>query len=78
MRTRGSGRLPNGSMVNWVIVSQGGPMPDLLAATLLSFAAVSGLEAAHTADKIADDYPRALAVARERGMPIFIDAWAPW
>jgi hypothetical protein len=25
-----------------------------------------------------DDYPKALEEARARGVPIFIDAWAPW
>ena len=27
---------------------------------------------------IADDYPKALQLARERKLPIFIEAWAPW
>ncbi len=27
---------------------------------------------------IDDDYPRALAEARARGVPLFVDAWAPW
>lgn len=27
---------------------------------------------------IEDDYPRALEVARQRKLPIFIEAWAPW
>lgn len=27
---------------------------------------------------IEDDYPRALAEARAKKLPIFIDAWAPW
>ena len=27
---------------------------------------------------IADDYARALAEARARGLPLFIEAWAPW
>jgi hypothetical protein len=27
---------------------------------------------------IRDDYPRALAEARARKLPIFIEAWAPW
>lgn len=25
-----------------------------------------------------DDYPRALAEARGRDLPLFIEAWAPW
>jgi len=27
---------------------------------------------------IADDYPKALAQAKARGLPIFIETWAPW
>src|SRR3954452_13495376 len=27
---------------------------------------------------IEDDYPRALALARNTGKPLFVDAWAPW
>jgi hypothetical protein len=27
---------------------------------------------------IEDDYPRALAEARVRKVPLFVDSWAPW
>lgn len=27
---------------------------------------------------IADDYPAALAEARQRDLPIFVESWAPW
>lgn len=27
---------------------------------------------------IEDDYPRALEIARQRKLPIFVDSWAPW
>jgi len=27
---------------------------------------------------IDDDYPRALAEARAKKLPIFVEAWAPW
>ena len=27
---------------------------------------------------IADDYPGALAEARAKKLPIFVEAWAPW
>jgi thiol-disulfide isomerase/thioredoxin len=27
---------------------------------------------------VEDDYPRALSEARARGVPLFVDAWAPW
>jgi hypothetical protein len=41
-----------------------------LAAPLLASAAGPGW--------ISDDYPGALAEARARQVPIFVDAWAPW
>ena len=27
---------------------------------------------------IEDDYPRALAEAKTKGLPLFVDTWAPW
>ncbi len=27
---------------------------------------------------LSDDYPAALGDARARGLPLFIEAWAPW
>ncbi len=27
---------------------------------------------------IADDYPKAVALARARKVPIFVESWAPW
>jgi hypothetical protein len=27
---------------------------------------------------IDDDYPKAVALARARHVPLFIEAWAPW
>jgi hypothetical protein len=27
---------------------------------------------------IVDDWPRALAEARERDLPVFVESWAPW
>lgn len=27
---------------------------------------------------IEDDYPRALSEAKSRGLPLFVDTWAPW
>lgn len=27
---------------------------------------------------IDDDYPRALAEARQRQLPLFVETWAPW
>jgi hypothetical protein len=54
----------------------------LLAATL----AVSGSASATTTKSeskevlpfIADDYPKALALARAERKPIFLETWAPW
>jgi tetratricopeptide (TPR) repeat protein len=35
-------------------------------------------QAAEVLSFIGDDYPRALALARTRHVPLFVDAWAPW
>lgn len=47
-------------------------LPLLLVAGTLAGAAESPLPF------IEDDYPRALAQARQRGVPIFVDTWATW
>jgi hypothetical protein len=46
----------------------------ILAATLAS----SGLSGKEVLPFIADDYPKALALARAEGKPIFLETWAPW
>jgi hypothetical protein len=53
--------------------------PLLLLAASLSTAAL----AAPPDDKEAlpfleNDYPAALAQAKSRGVPVFVDVWAPW
>jgi hypothetical protein len=35
-------------------------------------------EVAHGLPFVENDWPGALAAARERGVPLFIEAWAPW
>jgi len=50
-----------------------------LAALLLTLPfASAALAAGATVPFIADDYPKALAQARARQLPIFLEAWAPW
>jgi hypothetical protein len=50
------------------------PMLALTTALLLAAA-----PAAHAAPApIDDDYPRALAEARARSVPLLVDVWAPW
>jgi hypothetical protein len=51
-------------------------VPALLAAAVLSLAPVPAR--AGGPRWISDDYPKALAAAKARGVPIFVDAWAPW
>lgn len=48
--------------------------------TPLVLAAVLALEAfpAAARDAIEDDYPRALAAAKARSVPLLVDVWAPW
>lgn len=40
--------------------------------------AAAPLAAAPTLPFVEDDYPKALAEARARKLPLFIEAWAPW
>ena len=47
-----------------------------LAAPPQSQAAVRG--PAQVLPWIADDYPRAVALAKQRHVPIFVENWAPW
>ncbi len=47
----------------------------LAAAAVLSLAA---LPARAERGAIEDDYPRALAAAKERSAPLLVDVWAPW
>ena len=46
--------------------------------TAVLLAAVAPLVAASNLPFVEDDYGRALADARARKLPLFIEAWAPW
>ncbi|HUL59940.1 MAG TPA: hypothetical protein VLU43_11720 [Anaeromyxobacteraceae bacterium] len=50
------------------------------AATLLLLAGTAAFAAARREEptSVRDDWPRALALARARDVPIVVDAWAPW
>ena len=53
----------------------------LLACTAARTSAVSEPPAAHAQASlpfIEDDYSRALTEAKSRGLPLFVDTWAPW
>jgi hypothetical protein len=53
--------------------------PALLGLALLGLcAAATSKPAAEVLPFIHDDYPKALAEAQARGVPIFIEASAPW
>ncbi len=51
-----------------------GPVRALLLATVL----VARTAAAAPLPFLEDDWPRAASEARARGVPVFVDAWAPW
>lgn len=51
-------------------------VPLVLTAALTSFAAP--VEPREAVPFIHDDYARALQQARAKGLPLFVDAWAPW
>lgn len=50
----------------------------LAAAAVLALGAFPAAASAAAREAIEDDYPRALAAAKERSVPILVDAWAPW
>jgi len=47
-------------------------------AASVAFVLVLATPAAAAPRVIEDDYPRALALAKAKDLPIFVDAWAPW
>jgi len=49
-------------------------MKRLLIATVLAVAAIR----AHALPFIEDDYTKAIARAKTKNVPIFVEAWAPW
>jgi hypothetical protein len=49
-----------------------------LVATIPAIAAPRPQPAHAVVPFIADDLPRALAEAKERNLPIFVESWAPW
>jgi hypothetical protein len=51
------------------------PLRTFLLAALLAAPVFAG---AAGPGWISDDWPRALAEARARKVPIFVDTWAPW
>ena len=55
------------------------PRTAALAAFLLAILLPPAVSAAAAAVPfIDDDYPQALAQARARNLPLFLEAWAPW
>ncbi len=44
----------------------------------LALALLAGPAAADPVQAIEDDWPRAVADAKARAAPIFVEAWAPW
>ncbi|MCA1582610.1 MAG: hypothetical protein LC796_14705 [Acidobacteria bacterium] len=54
------------------------PAVLVVSGTLLAVPAPSGAREAAGLPFIEDDYGRALAEAKSRDVPIFVEAWAPW
>ena len=52
-------------------------MPTLAAALALALA-LPAAAATKGLPFVPDDYPRALADARARNVPLVVDVWAPW
>ena len=54
------------------------PKPVWLALAAATLLGASSSEPRPVVPFIADDYPGALAQARAKKLPIFVEAWAPW
>jgi hypothetical protein len=52
--------------------------PFLLALAAASLLGAKSAEPRPAVPFLADDYPGALAQARAKKLPIFVEAWAPW
>jgi hypothetical protein len=50
----------------------------LLAIQAAAFLAIAAPASAAAPRVIEDDFPRALAEAKAKDLPLFVDAWAPW
>ena len=50
----------------------------VLLASILSAPAAADVVRSTRLPFIEDDYSRALTLAKSRGLPIFVEAWAPW
>ena len=50
----------------------------LALATLLVHAPARATSTSLALPFIDDDYPRAVALAKQRRLPIFVESWAPW
>ena len=50
----------------------------LALATLFSHAPARANTPSLALPFIDDDYPRAVALAKQRKVPIFVESWAPW
>ena len=51
---------------------------SVLALLLFLAASTSGFAIRTRLPFIEDDYPRALAEASRRKLPVFVEVWAPW
>lgn len=45
---------------------------------VLALISASAIAATSNLPFINDDYPKALAAAKQRNVPIFVEVWAPW
>jgi len=54
------------------------PTAKRLALALLAAAPLAAAAVAKDPNRFSDDWAGALAAARARNVPIFVDAWAPW
>jgi hypothetical protein len=53
-------------------------MKRFAAAAVIAIVSTASADAATVLPFITDDYAKAVAEAKTRNVPLFVDAWAPW
>ena len=53
-------------------------MKRFAAAAVIAIVSTASADAATVLPFITDDYAKAVAEAKTKNVPLFVDAWAPW
>jgi len=71
-------KILSGGLVAAALLAATGPAPSATTARPTGAAGPLPAKAAMVLPFIEDDYTRAMAEAKARKVPIFVESWAPW